>query len=238
MRATSRGVVWLRDWAGRRARRLLWSRTAALRAARENIALGPDDFCFALQKNWGVAIDAGVGHTPTFAPWIQERTGAFVVLCDPTPKHLSGLRTWVAAHARCALIEKAVAPRDGSVEFFESAQEESGSVDVTHINRRRDGRVVSVPAISLGSLLDLARGHGELSLVKLDLEGGEFPIFLDEWPSAQSQLSRCPQWLVEFHPIPQTSKGFSSVARVRRSFRQCGFLEFSPNGLDYLFYKA
>ncbi|MCC6523801.1 MAG: FkbM family methyltransferase [Polyangiaceae bacterium] len=218
-------------------RRLVFARTAAVRARRARVILGPENFCYAPRANWGVVIDVGVGHRPTFAPWIQEQTGAFVVLCDPTPKHLAGLRLWVEQRPRSALIERAVAPDSSKVTFFESSLEESGSLDATHTNRARAGRTVEVQGISLDDLLDEAERFGEVSLTKLDAEGAEFRIFNARPDALRRTLLRCPQWLVEFHPVPQTRTHFISVFRIYRYFSDAGFMRFSPNGTDCLFYR-
>ena len=218
------------------ARRIPWTRTANGRARLAGVVVGPENFCFAPQPSWGVIIDAGVGRTPTFAPWIQRHTGAFVVLCDPTPKHLPGLRKWAQEHERTVLLEYAVARETGLVAFFESEEEESGSIDGTHTNRGKASRMVQVQGLALGDLLHEAGRHGEISLVKLDTEGAEFGIFSAPSTLRESLLA-CPQWLVEFHPVPQTGTHILAVFRIRRYFAALGFRSFSPNGTDYLFFR-
>ena len=219
------------------SRRILWSRTALARARTAGVVLGPENFCYAPRSSWGAVIDVGVGHTPTFAPWIQRETGAFVILCDPTPKHMPRLRSWVKEHPRTSLLERAVTPVTGPITFFESTAQESGSIDTTHTNRGGAGRTIEVQGISLDDLLDQTRSHGEVSLVKLDTEGAEFRILGEPSPALRRTLLRCPQWLVEFHPIPQTRTHFLAVLRIQQFFAESGFRRFSPNGTDCLFYR-
>lgn len=199
--------------------------------------LGPENFCYAPHGTWQVVVDVGVGRRPTFGDWIRERTAAFVVVCDPTPRHLPGLRAWVRDNPRTDLIEAAVGTVDGVLDFYESNTEESGSAVASHVNRSTPGRQVSVPSISLRTLLDLARRHGGIDLVKLDLEGSEFLVLLDQ-SKLRDLVRQVPQWLVEFHPAPQTGETFSSIAKIRRLFRELGYSAFSRNGTDYLFWRA
>lgn len=199
--------------------------------------LGPENFCFAARDDWSVVIDVGVGGAPTFAPWIRQETDAFIVLCDPTPKHLPALRAWASAHERMVLVEAAVAREDGQIAFFESASEESGSTDETHINRAMPGRMVEVDAITLSSLLNRASEYGPVVLVKLDLEGAEFGIFSDIERVTEA-VEAVPQWFVEFHPAPQTEHSLASILQIRELFRSVRYREFSRNGIDYLFWRS
>jgi hypothetical protein len=96
--------------------------------------------------------------------------------------------------------------------------------------------LVSVPAISLNSLLMEARRHGDVTLVKLDLEGMEFPI-LESGDNIMDVLRSVPEWLIEFHPTPQTSVRLATVKSARSLFRKLNYHEFSRNGVDYLFWR-
>lgn len=221
----------------RRGRRYLFRATETFRASRQGLCLGPENFCFARQGQWSVVVDAGVGRLPTFAPWIRAETGAFVVLCDPTPKHLSSIRAWVSSRERVGLIEAAVAAEDGSCQFFESDDDESGTLAKSHINRAHAGRLVPVRTLSLRSLVELASHHGRVELVKLDLEGAEFEV-LSATPALSETLLSVPQWLIEFHPAPQTSATLAAVGSARSIFKKLGFREFSRNGVDHLFWQG
>jgi FkbM family methyltransferase len=198
--------------------------------------LGPENFCYARRLSWSVVVDVGVGPRPTFGHWIREQTGAFVVLCDPTPRHQAALREWIAAVPRTELVQAAVSDRDGEISFYESETQESGSIVPSHINRSTPGQLVTVAGVSVATLVALARRHGRVDLVKLDLEGAEFSVF-GGVGTEDSVISEIPQWLVECHPAPQTDETFASVARVCRRFRRLGFEEFSPNGTDCLFWR-
>ena len=122
-------IQYLMTRIARRGRRILWCATELIRAEKRGVRLGPENFCYVEQNEWQVVVDAGVGRMPTFAPWIRQETNAFVVLCDPTPRHLPRLRAWVADRDRVELIEAAVSDGDGRVSFFESSVEEVFSPD-------------------------------------------------------------------------------------------------------------
>lgn len=225
------------DRVERRVRRVLWSVSERSRAERAGIRLGPENYCYAPRDAWSVIIDVGVGGIPTFAPWIRRETDAYLVLCDPTPKHLPGLRAWTSTLERAELIEAAVAAQDGEVDFFESDAQESGSVSSTHINRSGPGQVVRARAISLKTLFERASRHGQVGLIKLDLEGAEFCV-LHRSQKLVEVLQSVPQWLIEFHPVPQTAHAISEISNIRRIFREIHYREFSRNGVDYCFWRA
>lgn len=216
--------------------RRLWQATAGMRAERAGVLLGPENWCIRRGAACEVAIDVGVGKWPTFAPWIQDMTGAKVVLCDPTPKHIAALQGWVAKTPGTYLLERAVAAEDGVVSFYESDNEESGSIADGHVNRRGPGRMVTVPSVSLGTLVDSAARHGKVGLVKLDIEGAEFDLLRNDGSTAGT-LARVPQWILEFHPIPQTDHTLEDVREACNVFRNNGFRAFSRNGVDFLFWR-
>jgi FkbM family methyltransferase len=199
--------------------------------------LGPENFCLAAGKNPRVVVDIGVGHTPTFSAWISRESHALVILCDPTPKHSSTLKKWVAAHGNAAFLELALAQTDGMVEFFESALEESGSLVESHTNRSTGGRVVSVQGASLPTLLAKCMSYGPVEFVKVDAEGSEFAVFRPDLEIEQV-VSAIPQWFIEFHPVPQTGFPLRNVFAVVHHFKRLGFSAFTPNGVDYLFWRS
>lgn len=239
IRESGGGLSAARNFAERIERRFrgkLWLATQDVRASRSSLRLGPENFCRAAEGEWSVVVDAGVGRYPSFATWIRSQTNAFAVLCDPTPKHVRPIRAWMESQGRAELIEAAVASQDGTAEFFESDNEESGSLDSSHVNRASAGRLVRVETISLGSLVERARRHGKVEMVKLDLEGAEFGV-LSDVASISDTLCSVPQWFVEFHPMPQTSFRLRAVAKIRIVFKKMGFRCFSRNGVDYLFWR-
>lgn len=228
MKLVSRGRRWLRKH--------LWGVTRGSRARFKGILVGPENFCCRAGVAVEVAVDAGVGRRPTFAPWLQRAHGSFVVLCDPTPKHMAGLREWVSSNGNAVLVEAAVADATGMALFYESEAEESGSLDDTHTNVGRRGCYVQVHTLSIRDLLATASEYGPVGLVKLDLEGAEFDSLTSCLKEAPHTLLSVPQWLVEFHPFPQTAHSMHDIARICLGFRQLGFKGFSPNGIDHLFW--
>jgi len=229
-------VEWLFSRGARRLRKTLWSATALWRAKRAGVVLGPENFCLAASLKPRVVLDVGTGHQPSFSAWVRSNGDAFVILCDPTPKHRSALAQWVAADGNGVFLELALSPVDGPVEFFESASQESGSLVGSHRNRSTGGRSVVVQGVSLPTLLTTCMRYGSVQLVKTDVEGSEFSVFTRS-ADMERALLMVEQWLVEFHPVPQTRIPFWRVLSVVRQFKQLGFRAFTPNGVDYLFWR-
>lgn len=213
--------------------------TAAWRAKRREIELGPENFCFHRSLAPGVIVDVGVGATPTFGPWILSRIAQCeLVIVDPTPKHQASLERFCAARPHTHLLARAVGAVDGHAEFFEHDHLESGSLRGDHRNlEQARARFSSVAVMSLETLISACAKHGAVQLVKLDIEGAEFDT-LRPFDRVAAVLAAVPQWLVEFHPVPQTRESLFSVFRLVRKFEQLGFTSFSPNGVDRLFYRV
>ena len=93
-----------------------------------------------------------------------------------------------------------------------------------------------VPAISLRTLLNRAHEYGPVGLVKLDVEGVEFSMF-DGSPSCAEVVGSVAQWLVEFHPYPQTPHPLGAIDHIREWFHSRGYGSYTRNGIDFLFWR-
>lgn len=111
-------------------------------------------------------LDLG-GNVGMFAGWALSRwPGAHVTSVEPDAGNVDQFRQWIhAAGAKVELIAAAAAPFDGEISFWGGRG--GGSRQVP------DGSGESVPAI------DIFPHLANADFVKMDIEGGEWPILMD-----------------------------------------------------------
>ena len=179
-------------------------------------------------------IDVGCGHEAEFALYAIEAYGCRTVGVDPTKKHEPFLTAIEEkTEGRFRYLNCAVASTNGTLTFFESTENESGSLLDNHTNVLRD-HVYSydVEAVTLRKLLEKI-GVEEADFLKLDLEGAEYNLL----ESVDiNDLSRFRQVFVEFHHhcIPDRSK--QDTEELAASLREMGLKSFSLDDHNYLFY--
>lgn len=85
-----------------------------------------------------------------------------------------------------------------TLQFFEKPTATGGSTAVDECTRSESepGSWVEVPAMSIQELL--AQAEREVSLVKMDIEGGEYDIILNASPEAWQRVRRI---VAEYHPV-------------------------------------
>ena len=106
-----------------------------------------------------------------FAAWALARWPSATITCiEPEPKMLESLHGLAAAlPGRITIIEAAAGPSEGTVDFVD------GWAGGSHI--KADGEDLptrSIPQIDIFELL------ADADLVKMDIEGGEWPILKDQ----------------------------------------------------------
>ena len=126
-----------------------------------------------------IAYCAGVGEDVTFDLALIERLGCEVWAMDPTEaaaRHVSGIEM----PARFHFLPVGVWSEDTTLRFFAPADDEHASWSA--LNLQHTDRSVEAPVRSLRSLMD-ELGHDRIDLLKLDVEGAEYPVIhqmLDE----------------------------------------------------------
>jgi FkbM family methyltransferase len=113
-------------------------------------------------------VDIGAWIGPT-ALWAAER-GAHVVAIEPDPVALSFLRLNIEANAAdVTIVQGAVANEDGTCRI---APREGWGMSMTHVAESG----LEVPCWSIATLFEQFQIDGNVSLVKMDIEGGEATV--------------------------------------------------------------
>ena len=174
-----------------------------------------------------LVVDAGA-HRGEFSQEIHQRTGARCILIEPHPDLASKLSPPDKGRA----IQAALSAHDGEEAFVFSENMEAGSIAL----ESKGADSVSVRTISLASIL-AESGSDRISLLKLDIEGAEFPLIRETPDEVWQSVD---QITIEFHDfIPDfQNKGLveESIARLGSlGFRNCN-MAFRTHG-DVIFLR-
>jgi FkbM family methyltransferase len=206
-----RGPRQLRSAVRSRAFEAQWRR----RHGKDSIHLGSEYGGWAVPRNvvtsdW-TCYTAGVGEDASFDLALAE-LGCDVVAIDPTPRAIAYMQSLLAAHPNLRLAPYAVWDADTEIEFFPPANIEHVSYSAT--NRQRTADPIRVPARTISSIA-LEFRHQRIDLLKLDVEGAEYPVLESlDLESLQVQVL-----CVEFHD----DHGFRRMGAAVRSVLQRGF---------------
>lgn len=192
---------------------LNWKQFFDLKLARGH------SFLASLVTPGGLVIDAGA-HRCEFANQLAVKYGARIISLEPN----SELRVGSLAE-NVTLLRAALAGKDGEAEFSISTNPEASSL----IRRCPSGRARTqiVPTRSLTSLFAEFAQDG-VDLVKLDVEGAEFEVLMQE---TAETLSRCKQISVEFHP--HDARTAPDVARIEDAADRLKSLGFAVVRCSY-----
>jgi FkbM family methyltransferase len=183
-------------------------------------------------------IDCGLGHDISFPTAFLARFGGTVIGIDPNPQSLSycrrdcppGMQIW----------DKAFWVRAGETMTFHlprswerlprGADGVSGSLDSSHAYVG-GGENLTVATTSFEDVLNRMK-RSECDVLKLDIEGAEFPVLEDL--VARRLLSRTRQLLVEFHHGATRHTMMDTQNLVQR-IDESGFRLMHTEGHNYIF---
>lgn len=133
-------------------------------------------------------LDVGA-NTGVAAIWLRGRyPQARIIAVEPNPATAARLRRNLRDEPGIEIVEAAVSDVDGSVSLTTS-----GSTSLSQMTTEDRGDAVTVTSLTLDSLLDRQVPGGEdVDLLKLDTEGGE-------WPILRGPLGRFAAVVVEIH---------------------------------------
>jgi FkbM family methyltransferase len=124
-------------------------------------------------EHLGLVVDLGANIGFTSVYLARRLAGARVVAVEPDPANAALLRRNLAQNGIDALVvEAAIGPRDGTARFRSNRESNLGYV-------AEDGDL-SVPMLSVPTLLERADATTGGFLLKLDIEGGEEQLFTGE----------------------------------------------------------
>lgn len=209
--------------------RRFWFRTKDIRFAPPNFIF----FCFPKNNKQVTVIDVGCGSVAEFSTYLIDRYHARCFGVDPTEKHKPALSSLVRKYqGRFVHIPFAICAKNGTLNFFESRVNESGSLMADHINVVRDkGNSYQVRCVTPVSLLDHL-GLDSADILKLDIEGAEYQLLET---LGRSELLPFKQIFIEFHHHAVERYTYSDTLRAVENICSFGFKSYSLDNHNYLF---
>lgn len=184
-------------------------------------------------------IDAGLGEDISFpVAFLQRFSDSRVVGVEPNPRSLAYCR----AHpvAGMDILERAFWVNSGDSLTFhlprpsptlpKGADGVSGSLIGSH-EYVGGGDTLTVATISLSSVLSYV-GRGECDVLKLDIEGAEYPVLQQLCESGE--IRRAGQLLIEFHHRVTHHRLEETLALIAL-IRNCGFRLIHTEGRNFIF---
>ncbi|MBV8226331.1 MAG: FkbM family methyltransferase [Verrucomicrobia bacterium] len=179
-----------------------------------------------LNKGQPTVMSFGIGDDISFDLAMVRRFGAKVFAFDPTPNAIR----WVSRQkipSAMTVYEIGLADFDGNQEF---GLPDNPNWDDFSVRRVTD-RVVRCKVARLSSIMEQC-GMDDIDILKMDIEGAEYPVIRDLSDSA----TRPRQLLIEFH---HGTHGISvtDTRTAVSSLRNAGYLVFdiSPWGREFSF---
>jgi len=186
-------------------------------------------------KPGDTVVDAGCSYEADFSLLMIERHRARCYAVDPTRKHREALAALEARYCNSLFhLPIAIGPSSSELVFHESKTNESGSLMENHTNVRLDATIsYKVRVVTLPKLVE-ELGIDKIAILKLDIEGAEYPLLLDVNPS---DLDPFDQIFVEFHHHAVSDYTIENTKEVIQRFSDMGFKSFSLDNINYLFWR-
>lgn len=204
-------------------------------AKRLGITFSPPNYIFVNKLGTSSTIvDVGCADDPDFSEFMIDTFGCKSFGVDPTRKHFAALAKVAARYqGKFSHLPYAVANQSGTLTFYESKVNASGSLKQDHTNVKNDEVVAyDVKAVSLPELKVLV--GSKIDLLKLDLEGAEYELLQNLQPS---DLVDVEQLFVEFHHHCIDSYDIHDTERLVKQIEKLGFKSFTMDRHNYLFYR-
>lgn len=179
-------------------------------------------------------VDVGCGSEAEFCVHMDRAYSASTFGVDPTRKHAEALSIIESeSKGRFKHIPKAVASSTQSLTFFESVENESGSIRQDHRNVENDTvRTYEVEALTLSSL-KTEIGRDSIDFLKLDLEGAEYDLL----PSLdKDDLAPFKQVFIEFHHHCLDAYSKEDSRKLVERISSFGMQYVTMDDHNYLFY--
>lgn len=160
---------------------------------------GANGYYVEIEKDNPVIIDGGahIGVTTLYFKRIFPDSTIIAVEPHPANADLFRKNMYENQIENVELIEAAIAEHTGNRELYYDSTDEgwysTSSFTPGAWNNEQVSESMTVPTVMLGTLLQTHQPD----LVKLDIEGAEDKVLY----SAREQLTMCPHYLIEFHPV-------------------------------------
>tara|TARA_R100001143_G_C3361083_1_gene135897 strand:- start:21408 stop:22118 length:711 start_codon:yes stop_codon:yes gene_type:complete len=182
-----------------------------------------------------VVVDVGCGYEADFSKYMIENHNALAFCIDPTKKHAPLLKKLEEKYVgNLKYLQYAISDTDNELTFYESQNNESGSIFNNHVNILNDKIIkYKVKALSIPSLKSLI-DQEHIELLKLDIEGAEYSMFNNFDFKALEGVS---QLFIEFHHQQIEHRSQNETFEIVRKIEGAGFNSFSIDDVNFLFYR-
>jgi FkbM family methyltransferase len=196
--------------------------------------MDPNYIFFNKFTSGSVAFDIGCGYEAEFAQYLVKDFQMIVYAVDPTRKHVSSLKKIQDSYnGKFIHLQNALSTKEEEIEFYETAEHESGSLLTDHVNVKNDTiQSYKVKTITLEKLPEIC-GKSQIDFVKIDIEGIEFILFEN---IKIETLKPFKQVFVEFHHYSVDSYSRKHTLRIIQKLTEGGMKYFTLDQVNYLFY--
>ena len=190
-------------------------------------ANGFDDGC--------ILVDVGCADDADLSVVMMERYSLKCYGVDPTKKHTSALKELEKkSNGLFTHLPYALGCSDEELTFYESANNQSGSLRDDHVNITQDEiNEYKVQCLTIPNLL-IRHDIQKVDYFKLDIEGAEYDLINN---LTKDDIKNISQLFVEFHhvQIPKYTQQdtLSAVSKIE----SLGFKSFTLDKINYLFFN-
>lgn len=181
-----------------------------------------------------IIVDVGCCNKPDLSIIFMETFDVFAYGVDPTKKHFEDLKGVSKKYPKFKHLPFAVAEKDQTLTFYESKDNDSGSLMTNHKNVQKD-RIESyeVDAITVSTLLQKIDAE-YIDFLKLDLEGAEFALLEKV---NKSDFQSVGQLYIEFHHHAIPEKTFADTMNLVKKIESFGYSSFTLENANFLFFR-
>ncbi len=185
-------------------------------------------------KENSVIVDVGCCNDPDLSIIFMKSYNVFAYGVDPTKKHFEDLKNISKLYPKFRHLPFAVAEKDQILTFYESKDNDSGSLIASHKNVQKDQiESYEVTAIGINSLLKKI-DQKYIDFLKLDLEGAEFAL-LEK--IEKDDFNSVGQLYIEFHHHAIPEKSYEDTLKLVKKIENFGFSSFTIENANFLFYR-
>lgn len=179
-------------------------------------------------------IDVGCGFEADLSMLMIEKYGLTAFGVDPTKKHAPFLKELEAqSKGRFHHLPYAVSKDNQTLSFFESKENESGSILNEHTNIKNDEIIMyDVESLSLKELVKKT-GSTSVDLLKLDIEGAEYELLKNV---SKEDVAPFKQIFIEFHHHC-TDYSIKETEKIVQHLSEKNFKVFTRDNHNYLFFR-
>ncbi len=192
-------------------------------------------FRSGLNQN-SIVIDVGCAEDADLSKFMIETYSLSCFGVDPTLRHFPALKQLESKwNGKFKHLPFAIANDDKEITFYESLENQSGSLRNDHTNVLNDKiNAYKVNCLTIPTLLD-KHEITNVDYFKLDIEGAEYDLING---LKSNDLEKVNQLFLEFHHhcIPEYT--YQDTIRSVKKIESLGFKSFTYDKHNYLFFKT